>query len=156
MGQSAERGAATALAKANAPTWEQAGNHRRSPRFSHESHMMNWEGSCHLPLRDDESLTSCPAFTVPSYMAPTHSARAKVKDQKFYKESPKEETKKRFSFGLTQNIGTLTWKKSSQPAAKDSNHQIIRGKHRMSNSIGSLSVESTASLPVRIRRKAFE
>ncbi|CAA6668452.1 unnamed protein product [Spirodela intermedia] len=156
MGQSAKERAATPLAKANAPTWEQAGRHRRSPRFGHDNHMMNWEGSCHLPLRDDESLTSCPAFTVPSYMAPTLSARAKVKDYKFYKESPKMETKKRFSFGLTQNIETLKWKKSSQPATKESNHQIIRGKHRMTNSLGSLSVESTASLPVGIRRKPFE
>ncbi|KAJ6360823.1 hypothetical protein OIU77_004778 [Salix suchowensis] len=54
-----------------------------------------------LPLKDDDSLTSCPPFSVPNYMTPTVSAKAKTRANSNPKErfpgTPSSE-KRRLSF----------------------------------------------------------
>ncbi|KAJ1286623.1 hypothetical protein BS78_03G366500 [Paspalum vaginatum] len=116
-------------------------------------------------IRDDESLTSCPAFGgVPNYMTPTLSASAKARaraqlllqqqQQKAGQEKP------RFSFGLGQSIGS--WAKSpfwkaggggppssrvGTPAAS-----VAGGRHRPTRSISGLSVDSTVSMPAGLGR----
>ncbi|XP_010242710.1 PREDICTED: protein IQ-DOMAIN 14-like [Nelumbo nucifera] len=110
-------------------------------------------------LRDDESLTSCPPFSMPNYMAPTISAKAKVRTLSNLKEgspTPSQEAKRRLSFPLTQSIGSLRWNKGSLFSSKDSMSQRISGKHKSTPSIGNLSVDSTISLPVGVGRKPFK
>ncbi|XP_058102500.1 protein IQ-DOMAIN 13 [Magnolia sinica] len=104
-------------------------------------------------LRDDESLTSCPSFSVPNYMVPTVSAKAKVRAHSIPKErsaAPAERvSKKRLSFPLTHSIGALF-------TGKDSTSQRMSGNHKSLQSIGNLSVDSTISLPVGVGRKPFQ
>ncbi|XP_010258470.1 PREDICTED: protein IQ-DOMAIN 14 isoform X2 [Nelumbo nucifera] len=112
-------------------------------------------------MRDDESLTSCPPFSMPNYMAPTVSAKAKVRSQSTPKgrplvSTPSQELKKRFSFPLNQSIGSLRWNKGSIFSSKDSSSQRITGKHKSMQSISNLSVDSSISLPIGIGRKSFE
>ncbi|KAA8532141.1 hypothetical protein F0562_006717 [Nyssa sinensis] len=110
-----------------------------------------------LPLKDDDSLMSCPPFSVPSYMAPTVSAKAKVRPNS----NPKDrfpgtpgstESKRRFSFPLTPNLGSFKWNKGS---SKDSTSQRALEKHTSLHSIGDLSVDSTISMPATVGRKPF-
>lgn len=103
-------------------------------------------------FKDDDSLTSCPAFTVPNYMAPTVSAKAKVRDGP----PATPEGKRRFSFGLTQSIGSIRWSKgSSVLSTKDSESKRMSGRHRPMHSIGNLSMDSTISLPVGVGGRSF-
>lgn len=106
--------------------------------------------------RDDESLTSCPPFSVPNYMAPTVSAKAKVRAYSIPKErsaagTPRHDSKKRLSFPFTQNIGSLGWNRGSLFSGKDSSSQRMLGQ-----SIGNLSVDSTISLPAGVGRKPYK
>lgn len=111
-----------------------------------------------LPLKDDDSLTSCPPFSVPSYMAPTVSAKAKVRANSNPKErfpgTPSSE-KRRLSFPLTQGIGSFKWNKGSLFSNKDSSSQRGLDKHQSLQSIGNLSVDSTVSMPATVGRKPF-
>lgn len=109
-------------------------------------------------MRDDDSLTSCPAFTaVPNYMAPTVSAKAKARDSSVTAKDGHEGGKKRFSFSLTQSIASVGWNKGPFFASKESVPIPRRlGKHRSTSSIGGMSVDSTVSLPVRVGRKPFK
>ncbi|GJM92208.1 hypothetical protein PR202_ga08649 [Eleusine coracana subsp. coracana] len=76
-------------------------------------------------IRDDESLTSCPAFGVPNYMTPTVSASAKARaraqmlQRKRQQQEKAAQEKPRFSFGLGQSIGTWAkspfWKQQQPP-----------------------------------------
>ncbi|KAL5998034.1 IQ-domain [Asimina triloba] len=101
-------------------------------------------------LRDDESLTSCPPFSVPNYMVPTVSAKAKARAQSMTKErGGSRGSKKRLSFPLGQTIGSLF-------SAKDSASQRIPMNHASLHSIGNVSVDSTLSLPAGVERKAFQ
>ncbi|KAJ0969335.1 hypothetical protein J5N97_022212 [Dioscorea zingiberensis] len=103
-------------------------------------------------FKDDDSLTSCPAFTVPNYMAPTVSAKAKVRDGP----ATTSEGKRGFSFALNQSIGSLRWGKgSSVLGAKDSESKRMSGRHRPMHSIGNLSMDSTISLPVGVGGRSF-
>ncbi|KAG1328270.1 hypothetical protein COCNU_01G022040 [Cocos nucifera] len=102
-------------------------------------------------LRDDDSLTSCPAFTLPNYMVPTASAKAKVRSSL----AADHEGKRRFSFGLGQSIGSLRW--SPFAAGKDAGSQRTgMGKHKKTFSVGGLSVDSTLSLPAGVGRRPFK
>ncbi|KAK8558213.1 hypothetical protein V6N13_038686 [Hibiscus sabdariffa] len=101
-----------------------------------------------LPLKDDDSLTSCPPFSVPNYMTPTVSAKAKARGDSNPKDmfmgTPGSETsKRRLSF---------EWSKGSLFSGKDS-----RGldKKQSLQSIGNLSVDSTVSMPATVGRKPF-
>ncbi|CAK9176553.1 unnamed protein product [Ilex paraguariensis] len=109
-----------------------------------------------VQLKDDDSLTSCPPFSVPNYMAPTVSAKAKVRGTNNVKErvpgTPSNESKRRFSFPLTPNIGSFKWNKGS---SKDSTSQRVLEKHVSMHSVGDLSVDSAMSMPAAVGRKPF-
>ncbi|KAI5007011.1 hypothetical protein ZWY2020_046959 [Hordeum vulgare] len=126
-------------------------------------------------VRDDESLTSCPAFGVPNYMTPTMSASAKARarahvlQQQLEKERRAAEQKPRFSFGLGQSIGS--WAKSpfwrgggvgdqsaapsrvGTPAASTAGGG---GRHKHRRSVSGLSVDSTVSMPAGVGRRSFK
>ncbi|XP_039001997.1 protein IQ-DOMAIN 14-like isoform X1 [Hibiscus syriacus] len=112
-----------------------------------------------FPAKDDDSLTSCPPFSVPSYMAPTVSAKAKVRANSNPKErfmaTPGSESKRRLSFPLTQGIGSFKWGKGSLFSGKDSRSQRGLDKHQSLQSLGNLSVDSTVSMPATVGRKPF-
>ncbi|KAK4804735.1 hypothetical protein SAY86_004552 [Trapa natans] len=115
----------------------------------------------HLGMNDDDSLASCPPFSVPTYMAPTLSAKAKARANSNPKDrvpgTPTGETAhRRSSFPLPQGVGSFNWNKARVP----SNSGLQRGKgfdkHQTPDSTGNLSADSTASLPVgAIVRKPF-
>ncbi|KAL3506851.1 hypothetical protein ACH5RR_032233 [Cinchona calisaya] len=109
-----------------------------------------------LPMNDNDSLTSCPPFSVPSYMVPTVSAKAKARANSNPKErvpgTPGSESKRRFSFPLTPNIGSFKWNKGS---SKDLTSQKVLEKHESMRSIGDVSVDSTVSMPAIVERKPF-
>ncbi|KAJ4969242.1 hypothetical protein NE237_015943 [Protea cynaroides] len=116
--------------------------------------------SLDVPLRDDESLTSCPPFSVPNYMVPTVSAKAKVRAYSNPKErhpATGHDRKRRLSFPLTQSIGSLRWNKGSLFSSKDTNSSYrMLGKNDTMHSIGNVSIDSTVSLPVGVGRKPFK
>ncbi|CAK7322498.1 unnamed protein product [Dovyalis caffra] len=111
-----------------------------------------------LPLKDDDSLTSCPPFSVPNYMNPTVSAKAKARansnPKERFPETPNSE-KRRLSFPLTQGVGSFKWNKGSFFTSKDSSSQRGLDKHQSVQSIGNLSVDSTVSMPATVGRKPF-
>ncbi|XP_009780944.1 protein IQ-DOMAIN 13-like [Nicotiana sylvestris] len=107
-----------------------------------------------LPLKDDDSLTSCPPFSAPHYMAPTVSAKAKLRASSNPKErissKPSSDTKKRFSFPLTPNIWSSKWSKGS---GKDSaSRKEVDKQESMADHI---SVDSTVSMPAEVGRRPF-
>lgn len=113
-----------------------------------------------VPLRDDDSLMSCPPFSVPNYMTPTVSAKAKVRPNSNPKErfpgTPSSESQRRLSFPLTPGIGSFKWKKGSLlSTSKDSSSQRVLDKNQSLQSIGNLSVDSTVSMPATVGRKPF-
>lgn len=113
-----------------------------------------------VPLRDDDSLTSCPPFSVPNYMTPTVSAKAKVRASSNPRDSsfpgtPSSESKRRLSFPLAQGIGSFKWTKGSFFSSKDPRSQRMLDKNQSLQSLGNLSVDSTVSLPTGIGRKPF-
>lgn len=115
-----------------------------------------------VPLKDDDSLVSCPPFSVPNYMSPTVSAIAKVRPATSnLKESapgtPGSQTsKRRFSFPLAPSMGSFKWNKgSSKDSASASASQKVLEKHRPPPSIGDRSVDSTVSMPAAFGRKPF-
>ncbi|XVF65798.1 hypothetical protein PTKIN_Ptkin09bG0279400 [Pterospermum kingtungense] len=112
-----------------------------------------------FPQKDDDSLTSCPPFSVPNYMNPTLSAKAKVRASSNPKErymgTPGSESKRRLSFPLTQGIGSFKWSKGSLFSGKDSSSQRGLDKHQPVHSIGYVSVDSTVSMPATVGRKPF-
>lgn len=117
------------------------------------------------PFKDDDSLTSCPPFSAPSYMAPTVSAKAKLRANS----NPKERMdrtpvstneKRRSSFPL----GSFKWNKGSLFMSSNSNNKgpgssssgaVVLEKHKTLKSVGNLSIDSTVSMPATIGRRAF-
>ncbi|MED6158074.1 IQ-domain [Stylosanthes scabra] len=91
--------------------------------------MSKYSRAFDVPLKDDDSLTSCPPFSVPNYMAPTVSAKAKVRANSNPRDrfggggTPTSDSKRRLSFPFTQ---------------------------------GNMSVDSTVSLPATMGRKPFQ
>ncbi|XP_026389350.1 protein IQ-DOMAIN 14-like [Papaver somniferum] len=112
------------------------------------------------PLRDNDSLTSCPPFSVPNYMTPTVSAQAKVRSHSNPKDrllaTPDREQKRRLSFPLTQSIGSMRWGKSPLFSSKDSSSRSVLGKNQPVHSVGNVSVDSTVSLPAHLGRRPFK
>lgn len=113
-------------------------------------------------MKDDDSLVSCPPFSVPNYMVPTVSAKAKARANSNPKDrfptTPTSETNRRSSFPLSQGIGSFKWNKGSIFSGSSSNLQRGKGfdKHQTLDSTGNLSVDSTVSLPAgAIGRKPF-
>ncbi|CAL4953257.1 unnamed protein product [Urochloa decumbens] len=125
-----------------------------------------------VSIRDDESLTSCPAFGgVPNYMTPTVSASAKARARAQLLERQRRQQEKaaqekpRFSFGLGQSIGSWAnspfWKPAPTTAASSrvgtpAASVAGGGRHRPTRSIGGLSVDSTVSMPAGIGRRPFK
>lgn len=119
-----------------------------------------------VPLKDDDSLMSCPPFSVPNYMNPTVSAKAKARansnpKERFQSQSntPRSsDSKRRLSFPLTQGrIGSFKWNKGSLFSSKDTSSQrmMFASKDHSVQSVGNLSVDSTVSMPAGIGRKPF-
>lgn len=124
-----------------------------------------------VPLKDDDSLMSCPPFSVPNYMTPTVSAKAKVRANSNPRErfgggssgcatpTPSNDSR-RSSFPLSQGIGSFKWNKGSlfssnkDPHGSQSSHRTP-DKYQSLESIGNVSVDSTVSLPARVGRKPF-
>lgn len=111
-------------------------------------------------FKDDDSLTSCPPFSsVPNYMTPTVSAKAKSRANSNPKErfpvTPSNESKRRLSFPLTQGIGSFKWNKGSLFSSKDSSSQKGLLKDQSFQSLGNTSVDSTISLPAGVGRRPF-
>lgn len=121
-------------------------------------------------IRDDESLTSCPAFGgVPNYMTPTLSASAKARAraqllmQQQQQQQKAATEKPRFSFGLGQGIGGWAkspfWKAgapSSSSRVGTPAASVAGGRHRHTRSISGISVDSTVSMPAGLGRKPFK
>ncbi|KAI3978310.1 hypothetical protein MKX01_013108 [Papaver californicum] len=112
------------------------------------------------PLRDNDSLTSCPPFSVPNYMTPTVSAQAKVRSHSNPKDrllaTPDREQKRRLSFPLTPSIRSMRWGKSPLFSSKDSSSRSVLGKNQPVHSVGNVSVDSTVSLPAHLGRRPFK
>ncbi|KVI00341.1 protein of unknown function DUF4005 [Cynara cardunculus var. scolymus] len=115
------------------------------------------------PMKDDDSLMSCPPFSVPNYMSPTVSAKAKArltgnpKDRLTSTAASESSSKRRFSFPLTQSIGSsFKWNKRS--SSKDSMASLAPRaleKHKSPRSIGDLSMDSSISMPAAVGRRPF-
>ncbi|TQE10155.1 hypothetical protein C1H46_004211 [Malus baccata] len=113
-----------------------------------------------FPLKDDDSLTSCPPFSVPNYMAPTASAKAKARASSNPRErsvgTPSSETKRRLSFPLAQGIGSFKWNKAYFFSNnKDSSSERNLDKNQSLQSLGNSSIDSTVSMPAGVGRKPF-
>ncbi|XP_040383714.1 protein IQ-DOMAIN 14 isoform X2 [Oryza brachyantha] len=126
-------------------------------------------------IRDDESLTSCPAFGgVPNYMTPTlsASARARARAQMLKKQLEKQQQaaqeKPRFSFGLGQSIGSWAkspfWKGAGGGSVQPSISSrvgtpaasVAGGRHRPTRSVSELSVDSAVSMPAGLGRRPYK
>ncbi|CAH2063513.1 unnamed protein product [Thlaspi arvense] len=118
------------------------------------------------PFKDDDSLTSCPPFSAPSYMAPTVSAKAKLRANSNPKDrvdrSPvtTNNDKRRISFPL----GSFKWNKGSLfmssnnkkgPGSSSSSGLVVLEKHKTLKSVGNLSIDSTVSMPAAVGRRSF-
>lgn len=101
-------------------------------------------------FKDNDSLMSCPAFSVPRYMAPTASANAKLKGISDSPSSTTDDSNRRMSFPFTQGVGSFKWKKG-----KETSSPRVLGKNQSVQSVGNLSVDSTASMPATVGRKPF-
>ncbi|KAJ7980641.1 Protein IQ-DOMAIN like [Quillaja saponaria] len=113
-----------------------------------------------VALKDDDSLTSCPSFSVPNYMSPTVSAKAKERinysnPKERLPGTPSSESKRRLSFPLTPGVGSFKLSKGSLFSSKDTSSQRIIDKNQSLQSLGNSSVDSTVSLPAGVGRKPF-
>ncbi|CAN4099529.1 unnamed protein product [Withania somnifera] len=103
-------------------------------------------------LKDDDSLTSCPPFSGPSYMSPTISAKAKFRGKTILEErntgTTSNSSRRRLSFPLTpSSTGSVKWNKGSgKDAASLKDHESM-GDH--------MSVHSNVSTPTAVGRKPF-
>ncbi|CDY30433.1 BnaA04g25340D [Brassica napus] len=110
------------------------------------------------PFKDDDSLTSCPPF--PSYMAPTLSAKAKVRPNSNPKErvmgtpSSVSSEKRRVSYPQAQrgqdvfrwNKGSLLMSNKGGPGSSSPGGVVVLEKRKTVKSVGNLSVDSTVSM----------
>ncbi|KAF8086057.1 hypothetical protein N665_0636s0029 [Sinapis alba] len=118
------------------------------------------------PFKDDDSFTSCPPY--PRYMAPTVSAKAKVRPNSNPKErvmgtpSVSSETR-RMSYPLTQQgLDMFRWNKGSLHMSNSGSHRgpgspggVVLEKHKTLKSVGNLSIDTTVSMPATVGRKPF-
>lgn len=107
-------------------------------------------------MKDDESLTSCPPFSVPHYMAPTVSAKAKLRGCT----TPTPITthsKTRISFPFKWNKPNLLFSTSNyiKDSSANNNSQRALDNNQSLQSLGNLSVDSSLSLPAGVGRKPF-
>lgn len=122
-----------------------------------------------MGIKDDESLTSCPPFSVPHYMAPTVSAKAKLREcstptpitTTTNNNNSQSKTRISFPFRWKNDKPNLFSNKSSNKNLSP-NINSQRGldynnnnNHNNNQSMGNLSVDSSISLPAGIGRKPF-
>lgn len=107
-----------------------------------------------MGLKDDDSLASSSSYSVPNYMSPTASAQAKSRPKSNPKErfpgTPTNDSKNRFSFPLTPNIGSFKWKKGSSKTGSGSKNVVKREESFRSE--GDFSVDSGVSMPAAAGR----
>uniref|UniRef100_A0A9I9DR87 DUF4005 domain-containing protein n=1 Tax=Cucumis melo TaxID=3656 RepID=A0A9I9DR87_CUCME len=117
-------------------------------------------------IKDDESLTSCPPFSVPHYMAPTVSAKAKLRGCSTPTPITNNQSKTRISFPFKWNnkpnllFSNNSSNKDSSPNINsqrglDYNNNNNNNNNHNNQSVGNLSVDSSTSLPAGIGRKPF-
>ncbi|KAE8698036.1 Protein IQ-DOMAIN 14 [Hibiscus syriacus] len=93
-----------------------------------------------MHIKDDDSLMSCPPFSIPNYMNPTVSTKAKARASSNPKEryvgTPRSESNRRLSYPFSQGIGSFRSNKGS---------------------VSNMSVDSTLSTPTNATdgRKPF-
>ncbi|CAN7007938.1 unnamed protein product [Brassica rapa subsp. trilocularis] len=118
------------------------------------------------PFKDDDSFASCPPY--PRYMAPTVSAKAKVRTNSKPKErvmgtpSVSSETR-RMSYPLTQQgLDMFRWNKGSLHMSNNGSQRgpgspggVVLEKHKTLKSVGNLSIDTTVSMPATVGRKPF-
>lgn len=102
-----------------------------------------------FPARDNDSLTSCPAFSRPNYMTPTVSAKAKSRASG----SPRErltptDSSRRLSFPFTTRRGPPSTSSFLSP-------NNVKSRPKSVISVGNASVDSTLSMPAAMGRKPF-
>ncbi|XP_047334130.1 protein IQ-DOMAIN 14-like [Impatiens glandulifera] len=138
---------------------------RSKPLFnntpSSRTPLVNGLGQMRYSKNDDDSLTSCPPFSVPNYMTSTVSTNAKVracsnpKERFPTPETPINDSKKRFSFPLTPNFSSFKWS-SRGSNDKDSNSHKVLDQHQPIHAMGNTSIDSTVSMPAVVGgRKPF-
>ncbi|XP_018472539.1 protein IQ-DOMAIN 14 isoform X2 [Raphanus sativus] len=118
------------------------------------------------PFKDDDSFASCPPY--PRYMAPTVSAKAKVRPNSNPKErvmgtlSVSSETR-RMSYPPTQQgLDMFRWNKGSLHMSNSGSHRgsgspggVVLEKHKTLKSVGNSSIGTTISMPATVGRKPF-
>ncbi|CAH8383672.1 unnamed protein product [Eruca vesicaria subsp. sativa] len=118
------------------------------------------------PLKDDASFTSCPPY--PRYMAPTVSAKAKVRPNSNPKErgmgTPSVSSeKRRMSYPITQKgLNMFRWKKGSLHMSNNGSHRgpgspggVVLEKQKTLKSVGNSSIDTTVSMPATVGRRPF-
>ncbi|CAH9081350.1 unnamed protein product [Cuscuta europaea] len=99
-----------------------------------------------FPSKDDDSLTSCPPYSVPNYMSPTISAKAKASPREGSIGTPSSHSGRRLSYPL--NVGSFKWNRGSSKGGASSLKDF-------SGSADRLSVDSAVSMPASVDRKPF-
>ncbi|KAF8110752.1 hypothetical protein N665_0079s0066 [Sinapis alba] len=123
-------------------------------------------GTQDSPFKDDDSLTSCPPFSAPSYMAPTVSAKAKLRANSNPKERVEGTTpvnnnnkeKRRSSFPLGSfkwNKGSLFMSNNNKGPGSSSPGAVVLEKHKTLKSVSNMSIDSTVSMPATIGKRSF-
>lgn len=130
--------------------------HQKFPRGSLGNSPFNGSSA----FRDDDSLMSCPPFSVPRYMSPTQSAKAKTRPggKDPFPDSPvstSDGSKRRVSYPMDNGVGSFKWKQSPLFSNKETSSHKTSGKTQSVQSVGNMSVDSTASMPVSVGRKPF-
>lgn len=122
-------------------------------------------GTQDSPFKDDDSLTSCPPFSAPSYMAPTVSAKAKLRANSNPKErvdgatpvnNKKEKRRSSFPLGSFKwNKGSLFMSNNNKGPGSSSSGAVVLEKHKTLKSVSNMSIDSTVSMPATIGKRSF-
>ncbi|GAA0157994.1 hypothetical protein LIER_15131 [Lithospermum erythrorhizon] len=108
-------------------------------------------------MRDDDSLTSCPPFSVPNYMQPTISAKAKMRANSNPKErlpgTPGNESKRMFSFLLTPSNSPFKWNRGS--GKYSSSPRVMEKQQSVQSTDDRMSIGSAVSMPAAVGRRPF-
>ncbi|CAN8254195.1 unnamed protein product [Cochlearia groenlandica] len=109
-------------------------------------------GTQDSPFKDDDSLTSCPPlYSTPSYMAPTVSAKAKLRANSTTPENNNKEKRSTFPLGSFKwNKGSLFMSSNNKKkglGSCSSSSVVELEKHKTVKSVGSMSIDSTVSMP---------
>ncbi|CAA7016656.1 unnamed protein product [Microthlaspi erraticum] len=120
-------------------------------------------GSQDSLFKDDDSLTSCPPFSAPSYMAPTVSAKAKLRAHSNPKERVESTQVSTNNEKRRMSFGSFRWNKGSLFMSSNSNSKrpgsssgaVMLEKQKTLKSVGNSSIDSTVSMPATFGRRSF-